>query len=76
MDFSLNSYIKYCLGYLSLTKPTGFNRGTSLDIGLPQKYFSLEKLINGNVDGNLSEIVNLNLYYKTDPKDVTEEIEA
>lgn len=76
MDFSLNSYIKYCLGYLSLTKPTGFNRGTSLDIGLPQKYFSLEKLINGNVDGNLSEIVNLNLYYTTDPKDVTEEIEA
>ncbi|MFA6524423.1 MAG: AAA domain-containing protein [Candidatus Paceibacterota bacterium] len=74
MEFSLNSYIKYCLGYLSLTRPTGFNRGTSLDIKLPQKYFSLTNLINGDTDGNLSEIVNLDCYYNTDPKDITEEI--
>lgn len=74
MSFSLNSYIKYCLGYLSLTKPTGFNRGTSLDVKLPQKYFSLSKLINGDTDGNLSEIVELSCYYNIDPKDVTDEI--
>lgn len=74
MDFSLNSYIKYCLGYLSLTKPTGFNRGTSIDVKLQQKYFSLQNLINGDIDGNLSEIINLDCYYNTDPKDVTEEI--
>ncbi len=74
MEFSLNSYIKYCLGYLSLTRPTGFNRGTSLDIKLPQKYFSLPLLINGDTDGNLSEIVNLDCYYNTDPKDITDKI--
>ncbi len=74
MNFSLNSYIKYCLGYLSLTKPTGFNRGTAIDVKLPQKYFSLPSLINGDIDGNLKEIVNLDCYYNTDPKDVTEEI--
>jgi hypothetical protein len=74
MNFSLNSYIKYCLGYLSLTKPTGFNRGTSLDIKLPQEYFSLENLINGDIDGNLSETVKLDCYYDTDPKDISEEI--
>jgi hypothetical protein len=75
MNFSLNSYIKYCLGYLSLTKPTGFNRGTSIDVKLPREYFSLTNLINGEIDGSLSEIVNLECYYNTDPKDVTEEIE-
>ncbi|MEI8123827.1 MAG: hypothetical protein WCG60_01505 [bacterium] len=76
MNFSLNSYIKYCLGYLSLTKPTGFGRGTSLDINLPQKYFSLPNLINGDTDGNVSEIIKLDCYYNTDPKDITEEIEG
>jgi len=74
MDFSLNSYIKYCLGYLSLTKPTGFSRGTSLDIKLPEEYFSLGNLVNGDTDGSLSEIVNLECYYNTDPKDVADEI--
>ncbi|MEK7646499.1 MAG: AAA domain-containing protein [Patescibacteria group bacterium] len=75
MNFSLNSYIKYCLGYLSLTRPTGFNRGTSIDIKIPQEYFSLSKLTNGDTDGSLSEIINLDYYYNTDPKDVTEENE-
>lgn len=75
MNFSLNSYIKYCLGYLSLTKPTGFNRGTSIDIKLPQEYFSLTNLTNGDTDGNLSEFINLDYYYDTDPKDVTEEMQ-
>ncbi|MCX6724332.1 MAG: AAA domain-containing protein [Candidatus Staskawiczbacteria bacterium] len=74
MEFSLNSYIKYCLGYLSLTRPTGFSRGTYLDINLLQKYFSLTNLLNGDADGNLSEIINLSCYYNTDPKDVTDEI--
>lgn len=74
MNVSLNSYIKYCLGYLSLTKPTGFKRGTSVDMELPQKYFSLENLINGDTDGSLSEVVCLDCYYDTDPKDITKEI--
>lgn len=74
MEFSLNSYIKYCLGYLSLTRPTGFNRGTSIDIKLPHKYFSLTDLINGDIDGKLSEVINLECYYNTDPKDITDEI--
>ncbi len=74
MDFSLNSYIKYCLGYLSLTRPTGFNRGTSLDIKLPEEYFTLSNLLNGDTDGNLSEIIQLNTYYSHDPKDVPEEL--
>lgn len=73
MNFSLNSYIKYCLGYLSLAKPTGFNRGTSIDISLLKEYFSLSKLINGDIDGSLSEVINLNCYYYTDPKDITEQ---
>lgn len=75
MNFSLNSYIKYCLGYLSLTRPTGFNRGTSLDIKLPEKYFSLKHLLDGDTDGNLSEIVGLDVYYTTDPKNIPEKIE-
>jgi very-short-patch-repair endonuclease len=74
MNFTLNSYIKYCLGYLSLTRPSGFKRGTSLDVKLPQEYFSLTKLTNGDTDGSLSEIVNLDCYYNTDPKDVGDEI--
>ena len=72
MNFSLNSYIKYCLGYLSLTRPTGFNRGTSLEVKLPEKYFSLNNLLNGDIDGNLNEIVNLDVYYTTDPKNIPE----
>ncbi len=74
MNFSLNSYIKYCLGYLSLTRPGGFSRGTPLDIKLPTEYFQIVNLLNGDTDGNLNEKVNLELYYNTDPKDVTEEI--
>lgn len=72
MNFSLNSYIKYCLGYLSLTKPTGFNRGASLDIKLPEKYFSLNHLLDGDADGHLNEVVDLDVYYKTDPKNISE----
>mgnify|MGYP006316458425 FL=1 len=74
MNFTLNSYIKYCLGYLSLTRPAGFKRGTSLDLRLPQEYFSLTRLTNGDTDGNLSEIVDLDYYYNTDPKNVSEEM--
>ncbi len=59
---------------MSLTRPNGFNKGTSLDIKLPQKYFSLSNLINGDTDGSLSEIVNLDCYYNTDPKDISDKI--
>lgn len=72
MDFSINSYIKYCLGYLSLTKQTGFNK-TSVNITLPEEYFSLRNLLNGDTDGHLDEVVNLDCYYNTDPKDIVEE---
>ena len=61
---------------MSLTRPNGFGRGSSLDIKLPEKYFNISGLLNGDSDGSLSEIVDLNIYYETDSKDVSKEISS
>lgn len=73
--FNLNQYLRYCLGYLSITKPTGLKRTPALNIALPEKFFSLINLLNGDTDGSITEDVSLNLYYNTNPKDVLEEDE-
>lgn len=71
----LSNFIKYCLGYVKLTQQRSFISQQKYSLELPKEYFDLEGLLNGDLDGDLGEIVNLDLFYTLDPKDVKEEQE-
>ena len=73
MDKGLSNYIKYCLGYIKLTRERTVAAQQKDSAGLDKKYFSLEGLLNGEEDGNLGELVNLDTFYSYDPKKVPDE---
>lgn len=73
MEKELSNYIKYCLGYVKLTRERTVAAQQKDSANLPQKYFGLEGLLNGDTDGSLGELVNLETFYSYDPKKVPEE---
>ncbi len=72
---ALNNYIKYCLGYIKLTRQNSFASQNKRSVELGKEYFNLIDLLNGDTDGELGEKIDLDLFYSLDPKDVTEEDE-
>lgn len=76
MQQDLLNFIKYCLGYVKLTRDRTFASQQRLSVNLPKEHFGLVGLLNGETDGNLGESINLETFYKYDPKDVPEESEA
>jgi very-short-patch-repair endonuclease len=73
MEKELSNYIKYCLGYIKLTRERTVAAQQKDSANLPKKHFGLEGLLNGDTDGNLGELVNLETFYSYDPKKVPEE---
>jgi len=73
MDDSLSNFIKYCLGYVKLTRERTVFAQQKYSVNLPGEYFGLAGLLNGDVDEKLGELVDLKTFYKYDPKDVPEE---
>lgn len=70
MDKDLSNYIKYCLGYVRITREKTAVSQQKYSINLPVEYFGLLGLLNGDTDGNLGELINLETFYKYDPKKV------
>ena len=73
MEKQLSNYIKYCLGYIKLTRERTVAAQQKDSVNIAKKYFNLEGLLNGETDGNLGELVALETFYSYDPKKVPEE---
>lgn len=67
----LSNFLKYCLGYIKLTRQRTFAAQQRSSAELPRAYFSLLGLLNGDIDGEVGEKVNLRTFYDLDPKQVT-----
>jgi len=67
---SLLNFIKYCLGYVKITRERTIAAQQKYSVELPKNYFGLLGLLNGDQDGNLGEPINLENFYSYDPRDV------
>jgi superfamily I DNA and/or RNA helicase/very-short-patch-repair endonuclease len=70
MEQSLTNFIKYCLGYVKLTRERTIAAQQKYSINLPIEHFSLLGLLNGDTDGSIGELINLETFYSYDPKEV------
>lgn len=73
MEPNLTNFIKYCLGYVKLTRERTVAAQLKYSVNLPTEYFGLVGLLNGDADGSLGELINLDTFYKYDPKKVPKE---
>ncbi|MGB2791581.1 MAG: hypothetical protein WBC29_03440, partial [Candidatus Moraniibacteriota bacterium] len=71
---NLSSFIKYCLGYVRMTRQRTALSQKKYSITLPTDFFNLAGLLNGEEDGSIAELINLDTFYKYDPKDVPEDL--
>ncbi|TAL48945.1 DUF559 domain-containing protein [Patescibacteria group bacterium] len=70
MEQNLVNFIKYCLGYVKLTRARTVAAQQRYSVNLPKEFFGLSGLLNGDTDGNLGELINLDTFYLYDPKEV------
>src|SRR3989344_3238817 len=75
MEQNLTNFIKYCLGYVKLTRERTVAAQQKYSVDLPSEHFTLPGLLNGDTDGNLGELINLETFYGYDPKKVPEKKE-
>lgn len=68
----LKQYIKYCLGYLEISQG-GFRRKAYKEVELMREEISVIGLLNGDDDGNVEELINLETFYAFLPDDVEDE---
>jgi very-short-patch-repair endonuclease len=73
MPMELIDYIKYCLGYIKLSRQKALSSQEKQSLSIPKEYFSLMGLLNGDLDGNVSEELTLPVFYTLDPKDIPAE---
>lgn len=72
-DMELTDYIKYCLGYIKLTRRKALSEQQKHSVAIPKEHFSLLGLLNGDLDGNVAEPILLNTFYALDPKNIPAE---
>ncbi|MDP3057078.1 MAG: AAA domain-containing protein [bacterium] len=70
MDNNLSNFIKYCLGYIKLTRAHTILAQQKYSVILPAELFGLLGLLNGDTDEKIAELIDLKTFYKYDPKDV------
>jgi hypothetical protein len=73
MDIELSKFIKYCLGYVQLTRQRSFIVQQKSAVEFPKGYLDLVGLLNGDEDDALGETIALPLFYNLDPKEVKKE---
>ncbi len=73
MDDNLLNFIKYCLGYIKLTRARTVLAQQKYAVDIPAGYFGLLGLLNGDTDEKIAELIDLKTFYEYDPKDVPEE---
>lgn len=66
----LQNFIKYCLGYVKLTREKTAAAQLRHSLELPKEYFDIKGLLNGDTDGSLGEQIKLETFYSYDPKEV------
>lgn len=66
----LTDYIKYCLGYIKLTRHKALSEQQKNSVVIPKEHFSLLGLLNGDLDGNIAEPILLSTFYALDPKNI------
>lgn len=76
MEQNLTNFIKYCLGYVKLTRERTVAAQQKYSVNLPSEYFGLLGLLNGDTDGNVGELINLETFYGYDPKEVPQAEQA
>lgn len=72
MDDTLQNFIKYCLGYVKITRERTTLAQQKYSVDLPTDFFGLLGLLNGDADEKMGELINLKTFYKFDPKDLPE----
>ena len=70
MEQKLANFIKYCLGYIRFTRERTVASQQKYSVNLPNEHFSIAGLLNGDADGSLAEMINLETFYSYDPKEV------
>jgi len=70
---SLLNFIKYCLGYIKLTRQRSFILQSKLAIKLPEHFFNLTELLESDIDENAGKLINLETFYSLDPQKITKE---
>lgn len=70
---SLLNFIKYCLGYIKLTRQRFFILQSKLAINLPEHFFNLTELLESDIDNNTGKLINLETFYSLDPKTITKQ---
>jgi len=74
-DISLSNFIKYCLGYIKLTRQRSFIAQSKISVKLSKDIFNINDLLECDIDSDDGKLVNLETFYSFDPKEVTEESE-
>lgn len=74
MNQNLANFIKYCLGYINITRQKGFFSQQKSSIEISENILNLEGLLNGELDEKTEELINLETFYSYDPKKVPEEL--
>jgi len=70
---NLASYLKYCLGYVRMSRTPGSLRGGINTLELLPGQFELIRLLDLDLDGSTSEEIKLPLFESLDPKNVPPE---
>ena len=71
---SLANFIKYCLGYIKLTRQPSFLSQTKSAVKLPEYCFDLKELLESETNENIGKLINLETFYSFDPKNIPEEV--
>jgi len=74
-ELNLINFIKYCLGYIKLTRQRTFALQQKYSANLTAEHFNLIDLLNNDIEKNTGEAINLKTFYSYDPKQVTEDIQ-
>ena len=70
---SLANFIKYCLGYIKLTRQRSFLLQIKSAVKLPEYCFNLKELLESDTNENIGKLINLETFYSFEPKNIPEE---
>ncbi len=71
MNMDLSNFIKYCLGYIKLTRQRHFLAQKKYSVELAEKYLDLVTILSAADESQ--QLINLEVFYEFDPKKVPEE---
>lgn len=75
MEQNLTGFIKYCLGYIKLTRQRTFAAQQKYSVNLSKEYLGLTSLLNVDIEKSEGELINLKTFYSYDPKEVTKDLQ-